>query len=285
MKLLVTNADDFGLDPAINAAVIQGHTRGALTSTSLLITAPYARQAIELARANPSLDLGLHLCLVDGVAASAHNHIAPLVNSRGELPANPAALCRVISFRPTAARAIEVEARTQIEAFLQTGLRPTHLDTHMHTHLHPVVLRIVARLAVEYQIRFVRAPWEPLAPSLASQRESRMRTLARGVVFSTLGCRCRRHLQRFGLRTADRTVGVLNPGQLTEKFLTSYLPLVPEGLTEMAFHPALQTTPNLAQRQPGYRHIQEYEAICSPSLRTALDTFGIRLTNFRDLGR
>ena len=40
MKWLVINADDFGLDPAVNAAVRQAHTTGLLTSASLLVTGP-----------------------------------------------------------------------------------------------------------------------------------------------------------------------------------------------------------------------------------------------------
>jgi predicted glycoside hydrolase/deacetylase ChbG (UPF0249 family) len=234
VKLLVTNADDFGLDPAINAAVAQAHTHGILTSASLMIRAPHAAEAVALARAYPGLGVGLHLCL-------------PVRSWRG-----------------------------QLEAFLQTGLRPTHLDTHQHVHLLPGLLEKVARLAAENGIGYVRAPVEPLTMLPGDMA----RTLARGAVFGTLGRWCRWRLRRRGLRTADRTVGVLNAGRLTEEYLLAYTPRLPVGVTEVVFHPATAT---LAAGQRGYRNAEELAALCGTRWRAALAAHGVRLTNFREL--
>ena len=50
MKLLIPNADDFGFDPAINAAIAQAHTQGLLTSASLLVARdPSGRTDLTLA--------------------------------------------------------------------------------------------------------------------------------------------------------------------------------------------------------------------------------------------
>lgn len=277
MKLLVLNADDFGLDPAINAAVARAHTEGILTSASVIIGATHADEAVEFARQHPSLGVGLHLCLVDELPKDSPWRIAPVANPHGNLPPGLLALSVALSFRPEAEESVASEARAQIERFLTTGLNPTHLDAHMHAYLHPRALRIVAGLAKEYGIRYVRAPVE----SRAGVRG--VKTLARWAIFATGGRYCRRQLRRLGVDTVDRCVGAVSPGQLTESFLSRCLPELPDGLTEMFFHPATETTPQLARRQPGFRHTEELQALLSPRLRQMIHSHGIRLTNFREL--
>jgi hopanoid biosynthesis associated protein HpnK len=284
VKLLVVNADDFGLDPAVNAAIIKAHTDGLLTSASLLIAAPHAAEAIEFARSHPKLGVGLHLCLVEGRAAALPDKIPFLATSTGQLPTSPFALtARLSSKNKQLDRDIEIELRAQISQFMATGLRPTHFDTHQHTHLHPLVLKIVARLAREHGVAFVRAPVEPLWPALRCNQQRLPRRLVRWTIFAVLGSRAKRRLRRDGLRTVDRAVGVLDPGHLTEEFLAPYLRRLPDGLTEVFFHPADHPAEDLLRAQRGYEHAAELQALCSPRLRQIITDSAIRLTNLREL--
>ena len=59
-RRLIVNADDFGLSPSVNEAVVRAHRDGILTSASLMVNAPGFAEAVELARANPRLGVGLH---------------------------------------------------------------------------------------------------------------------------------------------------------------------------------------------------------------------------------
>jgi len=283
VKLLVVNADDFGLDPAVNAAITKAHTDGLLTSASLLIAAPHAAEAIEFARSHPKLGVGLHLCLVDGRAAAPPDKIPSLATADGQLPPSPFALSARLSLNRQFDADIETELRAQISRFMATGLRPTHFDTHQHTHIHPRVLKIVMRLAREHGVTFIRAPVQPLLPSIRCSRQRLPRKLVRWTIFAALGSRTKRQLQRENFRTVDRAVGVLDPGHLTEEFLASYLHRLPDGLTEMFFHPADRPADPLVKMQRGYEHTAELQALCSPRLRQLINDSGIRLTNFRDL--
>ena len=283
MKFLVVNADDFGLDPAVNAAVAQAHTEGILTSASLLVGAPHAQEAVEFAKAHPSLSVGIHLCLVQGRAVSPCAKIAALADADSNLPDNAFQLRARLAAGKRVEPAIETELRGQINRFLDTGLRPTHLDTHMHTHIHPVVLKIVAALAREYGILYVRAPVEPLWPALRCNRQRLPRKLARWTVFALLGGRSKRELRRLGLRTADRSIGVLDPGHVTDMFLREYLPLLADGVTEILLHPAVATTEPIERMQRGYENAAELSAVCHAQTRELIDRLGIRLTNFGEL--
>ncbi len=283
MKLLVVNADDFGLDPAVNAAITKAHTTGLLTSASVLIAAPHAAEAIEFARSHPKLGVGLHLCLVDGRAAALPDKIPSLATATGELPPSPFALSVRLSTHKQLETDVEIELRAQISQFMATGLRPTHFDTHQHTHLHPVILKIVTRLAREHGVTFIRAPAEPLWPAIRCSRQRLARRFVRWTIFAALGSWTKRRLRQQGFRTVDRAVGVLDPGHLTESFLAPYLRRLPDGLTEVFFHPADGPTKPLLEMQRGYEHAAELQALCSPHLRQIINDSGIRLTNFREL--
>ncbi len=283
MKQLVVNADDFGLDPAVNAAVARAHTEGILTSASLLVGAPQAEEAIAFAKTHPKLGVGIHLCLVQGRAVAAGSKVAGLADADGNLPDNAFQLSIKLASGKRVALAVEAELREQIARFLETGLRPTHFDTHQHTHIHPRVLEIVAALAREHGVTWVRAPVEPLGPALRCNRQRLPRMVARWMIFATFGTRSQRELRGLGLRTADRSVGLLDSGHVTECFWSAYLPLLPEGLTEIFLHPAVPTNEEVDRRQRGYENAAELAALCSPRLRELIHRFGIRLTNFREL--
>ena len=55
MLRLLFNCDDFGRTPEINAAVLKAHREGVLGSASLMVTGAALDEAVEIARANPSL--------------------------------------------------------------------------------------------------------------------------------------------------------------------------------------------------------------------------------------
>ena len=46
-KLLIVNADDLGLAPAVTDAVARAHSEGVVTSTSLMVNMPFCRVAAD----------------------------------------------------------------------------------------------------------------------------------------------------------------------------------------------------------------------------------------------
>lgn len=123
-KRLIINADDFGASPGINRGIVECHTRGVVTSTSLMVNGPAATSAAELARKHEALSVGLH-CDLDGFADT------DLAD----------------------ADAVRLEVARQLDAFTELmGRPPTHVDSHHHVHrephLMPVFEELVAPLGV-----------------------------------------------------------------------------------------------------------------------------------------
>ncbi len=137
MRTLIVNADDFGFTRDVNQGIVEAHRNGILTSTTLMACGAAFDDAVQLAKENPTLDIGCHLVLV------------------GEAP-YPPTLAKLLP--AVALRRIRIyeEFRNQVRRILDAGIQPTHLDTHKHTHLLPPVLDAVARVAEEFQIRWVR---------------------------------------------------------------------------------------------------------------------------------
>ena len=63
MKELIVNADDLGRCARINLGVARAHEYGIVTSASLMVRWPTARDAARWARGRATLGLGLHLDL------------------------------------------------------------------------------------------------------------------------------------------------------------------------------------------------------------------------------
>ena len=81
MKRLIINADDFGLTPGVNRAVLELEQAGALRSTTLMATAKYFSQAVHLAFAQPRLAVGCHVVLVDGAPCLRPAQVSSLLSS------------------------------------------------------------------------------------------------------------------------------------------------------------------------------------------------------------
>jgi predicted glycoside hydrolase/deacetylase ChbG (UPF0249 family) len=117
-RILIVNADDFGRSHGINLGVIKAHDEGILTSASLTVRWPAAREAARFARSRPGLSLGLHVDLGEWVfeegAWRCCYEVVPLDSVDD----------------------ITTETLRQLEAFRDlVGRDPSHLDSHQHVHV------------------------------------------------------------------------------------------------------------------------------------------------------
>ena len=64
-RLLLINADDFGMCHSINVATVEAMRSGIVTTTSLMACCPWAWEAMTMLRDDPSLSFGVHLTLVN----------------------------------------------------------------------------------------------------------------------------------------------------------------------------------------------------------------------------
>ena len=150
MKLII-NADDFGISKAINLGIIEGFKNGIVTSTTLMCNMESTGHAVELAKENPKLGVGIHLVLTAGKPLS--KDAKTLVDGDGNF------LKYDKIFISASIEDIRKEFRSQMERFLSFGIVPTHIDTHHHVHSNEAVFSVVYELAKEFDIpvRYIEA--------------------------------------------------------------------------------------------------------------------------------
>jgi hopanoid biosynthesis associated protein HpnK len=276
---LIVNADDFGLTPGVNRAIIELHQAGVLPSTTLMARAAATSEAIAMARATPTLGVGCHVVLVDGDPVLPGAEIASLIDQQtGRFPVSLGVfLTRLFTGRIRPAE-IEAEAAAQIARLQESGLRLTHIDTHKHTHMFPPVLRPVLRAARAAGIRAVRNPFEPEWAVRATPRASWMRA-SEVFALRRLGPYFRRLIAREKFATTDGTIAVVGTGTLDSDAVRSLLHELPEGTWELVTHPGYNDA-DLDRIRTRLRASREIER---QALTTLKDFPAVDLISFADL--
>src|SRR5215813_4743172 len=159
-KRLIVNADDFGLTAGVNRAVIEGHTRGVITSATLMANMPAFDAAVRLAKDHPSLGVGLHINITQGRPVADASRVGSLINDRGEFWGTSMAVFKRLLAGRLKIEEVVIELRAQIEKALNAGLRPTHVDSHKHTHALPQICEAIISTVKDYGINAVRLPRE-----------------------------------------------------------------------------------------------------------------------------
>jgi len=283
MKRIILTGDDFGLAVPLNEAIVEAHCAGGLTAASLMVTGEAAADAVARAKRTPSLKIGLHLVLVEGRPALPPSTVPDLVDSRGEFPTNLTAAGFRFFFRPAVRRQLAAEIRAQFEAFRRTGLQLDHVNAHNHMHLHPTVFRLILQTGGEFGMKAVRLPNEPPMLSLRASRRAWFSKIAMWLYVAPWLRLMKHRVRRAGLVCNDFVFGISHSGVMSADPVLRILKRLPEGTTELYFHPATRRCPEIDRTMPDYDHEGEYRFLTSAAMKTALELAGAQRIAFRDL--
>ncbi len=290
MRRLIVNADDFGFTAGVNRAIVEAHTRGIVTSSTLMANGRAFEDAVRLAKSVPRLSVGCHVVLIDG---------EPVVDAK-QLPSLVSGHSGNASFgnslKSFAARAltgrldpgeIEHEVSAQIRKLQLAGLSVSHVDTHKHTHLFPAVLRPLLRAARACGVHAVRNPFGPRKPLKSSElltRPSLWTRYAEVRILGTLAGKFREAASRENFVTPDGTLGIVVTGSLDEKIFRAVAEIIPEGTWEFVCHPGYNDDELKASRTR-LRESRETElrVLTMPEVRELLSSQGIALISYHEM--
>jgi predicted glycoside hydrolase/deacetylase ChbG (UPF0249 family) len=287
LKYLIVNADDLGWTDGVNRGIAEAHSKGIVTSASILANGAAFDCAAALARATPALGVGVHLNLSNGKPLSAASEVASLVNAHGEFEGGPENLLLRMARRNLRLKEIESEWEKQIHAVVEAGIHPTHLDGHKHVHMLPGLFQIALRLAKRHAIAAIRVSHEAssLRAALSSgKKQNRQVVIKQGVqarALKLLARDARALAESAGIATADYFCGIAQTGELTVEGVAKLLKSLPEGTTEMMCHPGF-TDAELGKsptRLQDSRHM-EVTILTHPQIRNLVASQGIRLIDY-----
>jgi predicted glycoside hydrolase/deacetylase ChbG (UPF0249 family) len=269
---LIVNADDYGLTAGVSRGILQAHTDGIVTSTSVLVTGSAFDQAAGWLADLGSLDAGIHLAAVgeDPPVLSARE-IPSLVDRRGRLRVSWRSFLAAACRGAVDPEDLEREFAAQIEAARSKGLVLSHVDTHQHLHLWPSVSRVVLRLAKANGIGAVRVP-----RSATSMKGAGINQLADGLRASATAA---------GLASPDWAAGLDEAGRMHGPRFVKALGLVSargHRSAEIGCHPG-HAADARAHYPWGYEWDQELAWLTSADARDAVEQAGFFLAGYRSL--
>jgi predicted glycoside hydrolase/deacetylase ChbG (UPF0249 family) len=260
-RLLIINADDFGMCNSVNEAIISALKEGMVRSTSLMVPCPWALHAMHFLTDHPEIPFGVHLTVISDPndyrwgPLTSREKVPSLVDRAGyfyNFEAMHAFLAQLKMDQ------LEVEFRTQIEAVLAAGLRPTHLDWHaLRIGGRTDIFHLMIRLAKEYGLA--------------------LRVMGRALI---------EKLQSQGLPTNDNDFldsYLINPVYKTSLYI-QLLRELPAGLSEWAVHPGLDNAELLALEPAGNHERQtDFDFWTSQQAKDIVREEGIILLDYRAL--
>jgi len=262
----------------VNEAVEVAHRDGILSATSLMVSGAAAADAVARVRRLPTLRVGLHVVLVDGEPTLPPEQLPDLVGGDGRFRTDIAKLGFDIFARPAARRQMAAEIEAQFDAYRATGLPLDHVNAHRHFHLHPSIAAAILAIGPRYGMKAMRVPLEPRTMLAQIQPAGRAGVAGIAAPFiRALGRRAR----RAGLTTPDTVFGLAWSGAMTTDRVAGLLQLLPQGVTEIYFHPA--TRDDFLHHAPGYRYRDELAALTSQEVITSARRQDVRTGGYSDV--
>ncbi|HLN17821.1 MAG TPA: polysaccharide deacetylase family protein [Acidimicrobiales bacterium] len=256
-RLLIVNADDLGFCHAANVGVFECLHTGLVTSATLMVPCPWAREAAARYRGE---DIGVHLT----VNAEHELYRWGPITQAPSLLGGDGGFPRTMEDVWDHADLDEVrrECRAQIERAILWGFDVSHIDAHMATlQLRPEFFDIYLDLALEFSLplRMFSRPFEEF-----------------------VGFPARRLAEEAGAVFTDDLLFV--PGVGSRSLFAERLGRLKPGVTEMHLHPAVDSPElrSLAADWPA--RVDDHAMVCTDDfLRKAVAEAGVTLIGYREL--
>lgn len=250
-RLLIVNADDFGLSKGQNYGVIDSFRHGVVTSTTALVNGEAIDHAVQLSRELPTLAVGMHFVLTLGKPVT----LMPGLTRKGQLGKW---VWHMADEDILPLDEITYELEGQYQRFIKLfGREPTHIDSHHHVHMIPQIFPIVAHFASRrgLPVRFDRK-------SVFNEADFQL-----------------------GLRSTQGFSSDFYGEEITETLFLQALDASAareESSLEIMCHPAFVDN-TLRQSAYCYPRLAELSVLTAPSLKYAIAERGYHLGTFLDI--
>ncbi|MBD3919393.1 polysaccharide deacetylase family protein [Paenibacillus sp. PR3] len=279
-RLLIINADDFGLTHGTNEAIIHLLESEAVTSTSIMMPSPKALDAMNRIAEGEHRAVGIHLTLTSDAAQSyapvyRERPLSSVTRSDGMFHADCAQLERLADLDE-----VLLELEAQILRAQAHGMDITHLDSHagsvLGLHTGRDFLEIVFDLCVKHRLpfnlprRIVKQPFF---------NADQIRLFERRITSA----------QERGICLIDDMISLpygFRPEadyNLMKLQLLDMIRTIKPGITQLTVHPSLVTDCLLALTDCHKERDNEYRLVQDEQFRQVLRSENIHLISWRNI--
>lgn len=280
-KLLIINADDYGMCHSANAGIQQLLAESVISSATIMMPCPWAKEAALWAAAHPQTDIGIHLTFTSEWntfkwgPVSRGIPVSSLITEHGYFPQDPYAFETQAESKQVCAEII-----SQIELSLQMGLKPTHLDNHMGSlyglqtgrDFLGLVIDLCAQWGLPLRMPRYLSSALPISPSMRHIHSARVHQadIQRVIIPDYL----------INLPFAQQQGETYDTFRKT---IASKLLTLQPGVTEVFIHPAVVTQELKAIHPHWAKRGMELEIFRDPVIKKVITEQHIRKISWRDL--
>ena len=276
MKRLIVNADDFGRHELINLAVERAFNKGCLKSATIMPGGIAFDDAVNVAKKNPGLGVGIHCTLANGNPILPPKEIPSLVTAEGIFYADYVTFLKRYLSGKISLDEVRSELAAQFEKVHRAGLTLTHVDSHQHLHHVPGIVKIVLNLAESSNVKAMRI-------ADAKLFDGELKTFGQFVGrfgLSSLAKFAAYHAHKKNFATTEHFAGIVAGESVSENFMIKLIDKLEDGTTEVMLHPG---TDNKILRdfcKWDHDFEEELAAVTSPTILDLLDKKNISAINF-----
>jgi len=284
MKNLIFNSDDFGLNEEANLDIMEGYSKGILTSTCIAPNGEFYEHGLkEILPEIPNIGKGIHLNIVEGKSLTN-----PLLFTDKNGRFNKGFIWFLYnSNNKKLLSQIEQEFRAQIEKII-ADTEIDHINSHVHIHAIPSIFNLTLKLALEYKIKNIRVQYEKpyFVPKFNKILTPRYPVnLIKLELLNTLSITNKNTVLKLNsnskkININDYLIGVNFTGNMDRDTILaglSSLQNIENKTVEILVHPKYLTCDEYKL------NYKELLAVTEPELKTEIQKLGFKLTNYKEL--
>ena len=155
-RMLIINADDYGLNSPHNEAILRCFRDGLCSSATLMPNMPAFEEACQISHENKLINhIGMHLVLQDGLPLTVKIKRFPrFCNEEGHLRISRR--WPILHLTTSERYVLAEEIRAQIKLCRDNAIPLTHLDSHHHIHTEWAIVNVLIPIAREENIPYIR---------------------------------------------------------------------------------------------------------------------------------
>jgi predicted glycoside hydrolase/deacetylase ChbG (UPF0249 family) len=275
-KVILLHCDDAGMCDEANIAVRNYFEKGDVESAAVMVPCPYAMDLIEWVRKQKSPDMGIHITLTSEWktyrwgTVSDPAKVPGLIDSEGKMWHD---VPDVVQHATPVE--VETEVRAQIDKVIAAGYRPSHIDTHMGTlYGSPEYVRVFLKIATEYNVPANAIDLSD--PVIAENFRKAGYPITPEVVELLAG---------YPLPKLDNFSSVPDGESYENKRANffSLLNTLEPGLTEIIFHPSVETSNLKTITASWQQRVWEARLFSDPEVKKFFTNNGIIITTWREI--
>lgn len=275
-KILMIHADDAGMCDEANIAIKNYFDKKEIQGAAIMVPCPSADVAMQWAGQHPNVDVGLHLTLTSEWKTYRWGTVADAAVVPGLLDLDKKMWHEVSQVvEHASAEEVEIEIRAQIEKAISVGMKPSHIDTHMGSlYGSPEYVKVFLKVAEEYSIP--ANALELSNPQVVEHFKKAGYPITDEVVET---------MANYSLPKLDFFTSVPN-GKTYEEKRENFFQLVknlPNGLTEIIFHPSVQSDKLMSITNSWQQRVWEAELFSDPVVKKFFKDEGIVFTDYIDI--